>query len=158
MGGERDKMKLKSIIWLLVLATICGCGDPIKDPSELVGTWELTEESREYLSKEFGMSATTVVLDSSGLFTVQNFPQMKTYSDYKTDVSGLSGRGKWKLSRDTIRQIVILWFSEFIEGSTATRVSYGEELFIDRFSGELILYLHLGDPDSAPRIEFTRSK
>jgi hypothetical protein len=59
-----------------------------------------------------------------------------------------NGRGKWRLDTREGKQLVQLIFD----------TDYGAQLFVSEpWVGSTRLYYFLGDPDSAPRVEFAKS-
>jgi hypothetical protein len=143
---------------LLVFAfVLSGCGDPVKNAGELVGTWKLKEECREFLPESMRNGHPEVVLSSTGEFEARDWPMAFNFISTEWEYSFLSGKGTWKLDRKDDRQAVQMLFVSISKG-TASKGSFGDYLEIDRARGKLTLYMYLSDPDSAPRIEFECTK
>jgi hypothetical protein len=141
--------RLVQLAVLVLSAALLNCTSVKAD--DLVGSWTMTEASRQYLPAELGTVTPRLTLNSDGTFTTVEFPGARRIGSTWV-VGALSARGTWSILPTDGRDRVELHFVE--EG-------YGDQLFISDWSTDgpgspTMLYKFDGDPDAVRRILFTR--
>ncbi len=134
---------------LLSLSAIVGCNG-VK-ANDLVGTWTMTESSRQYLPAELQTVSPTLTLNSDGTFTTVAFPGRRQAGSTFVPVAR-STRGVWTVAPTDGSNRVQLTFTDEPSG--------GQLLISDWASDGPVsptrLYYFEGDPDSGRRIVFMR--
>lgn len=141
---------LRTVIAISLSAMLLGCRS-VKQ-SDLIGTWVITEESRQGLPVEVRKVSAKIVLNSNGTFVAYDFPGILEESEDANRLS--SGTGNWKIFPMDGDERVQLVFQTATPKPTS--LPYGGELFIARPWSTVSLYYTLGDPDNAPRISFEK--
>jgi len=119
--------------------------------ADLVGTWTMTEPSRQYLPAELRTAVPKLTLYSDGTFTAVDLPGTRQVGSTLVPVAR-SARGVWTVAPTDGTNRVQLRFQE---------EDYGQQLFISDWASDgpgsaTKLYYFDGDPDSGRRILFTR--
>ena len=141
--------RLVHLMILLSLSAIAGCNS-VK-ANDLVGTWTMTESSRQYLPAELRAAAPKLTLNSDGTFTAVDLPGGRLVGSAVVPVTR-SAPGVWTVAPTDGSNRVQLRFQQ---------EDYGEQLFISDWASDgpgspTKLYYFDGDPDLGRRIVFTR--
>ena len=150
-------LRFFSIIVLLLIMT--GCNDV--QTSEVVGTWIMKEESREYLPPEVEKSTGKITVLIDGTFVAHELPGRKWHFDsgkYVDKWEVISGSGNWKFtSLSGGQKDLYLWFNKLsVDNADEQDVSYGFSLFISRWWSTIDMHYSLYDPDQYDRVEFEK--
>jgi hypothetical protein len=125
-------------------------------PTELPGTWLMTDESRQVLPTGLQQASAKIVLDAKGTFVAANVPGL-FFSPERRDARLESGSGTWRLVSRDGKQQVQLDFHEIVDWRR-NELPYGTQLDVSRGWSALSLYYFLGDADEGRRIEFAKQK
>lgn len=133
--------RIVQIVVLLTACAVVGCSE--LKPSDIAGTWMMTEASRQHLPVDLQSVAPRLTLGGDGTFSAVVLPGAFHGS---VDIIANTGRGTWRiLRRDGKNQVQL----DFDGGG-------GSQLGISNVPGSsTTLYYYLGDPDSGQRVEFT---
>lgn len=130
---------------VLTLLVAGGCASVTQ--GDLVGTWTLTDRSRQYLPAELRAAPARLNLVTDGTFTAVELPDSHIGSTVVVVVR--NGQGTWKLLHFDGKDSVEL---SFADGS-------GRQLAIATFlESSPKLYYFLSDPDSGQRLELVRAQ
>lgn len=153
-------LTLRNLAVLVVLVATAGCRGVSE--SELIGTWTLTDESRQLLPEQSETSLASLRLATDGYFTARELPGELVGRD---DL--VTGTGEWSLaeaSSSTGNTLTVWWrggqtlrlrFSTF-SGHDDGNVSFGTQMYAYSVRGRPRLFYYSGDPDEGRRIEFYR--
>jgi hypothetical protein len=120
---------------------------------DVVGTWLITNESRENVPVELRKNTARIVLNTDGSFTAAELVDKFYFSADGYGPGG--GNGVWKLVSQEGRQQVQLDFHEIT--NKGLRGTFSMPLEISRgWSSIENLYYFQGDPDLGRRVEFKR--
>ncbi|HEY1209622.1 MAG TPA: hypothetical protein VGE85_09655 [Terracidiphilus sp.] len=134
-----------SSAFILLLFGVTGCRKVT--PTDLAGTWTITEDSRTILSASTRNASPKIVLWPNGQFVANDLPVF-TIPPEQEKVG--NGRGEWKIISEHGRQQLLLIFSE--RNGVTQQGGYGYPLDFDIGYSTLGLYYYLGDPDEGRRI------
>jgi hypothetical protein len=142
---------------LLSMVAMLGCG-PVAE-EDLIGTWRVTDSSREYLPEEVRAATATVVLAANGTFTVLELPTSVPGDPGSQRAELLTGHGEWSvLPLSGSNDLLDLAFEYFESSEGYESVSQsGCSLTIRRGFRSLDLAYAFGDPDVVPHIVYARS-
>jgi hypothetical protein len=140
-------MRVTRIALVLMCVTL-GCRSV--QPSELVGTWVMTDSSRREVPTDLRKARARVVLHTDGTFLVSEMPGL-FYVPHIRPARLETGNGTWELVSREGKQQVDLNF-EVIEGWT-DRLPYGTELEV---SSGILYYFFDGDSDNGRRVAFEK--
>jgi hypothetical protein len=147
----------RSLLFLLLpFLGILGCGTA--RPSEVTGTWAITDQSRHTLPLGLQSATVTLVVDADGTFAATELPEEMNPVDEKPRFRLDSGGGAWSLARRDGAQHLELEFHDLISGDTDDRRRFGFPIEISRGWSTLTLYYFLGGPDEGRRLNFTRKQ
>src|SRR2546427_12575493 len=123
---------------LLALAVLLlGC---TQSKTGVVGTWVMSESSRQYVPVPLRGSTPKLVINSDGRFSAFNLPGAFHFA---TEIVSNTGQGKWKRITDEGRDEIQLTFDG----------SYGGQLLGSESGGGPTPTYFFGDPDQGHRIE-----
>ena len=127
---------------LLVLAVLflIGCS---QTKTTVVGTWVMSESSRQYVPAQLKASTPKLVINSDGSFSASNLPGA-FHSSF--EIISNSGQGKWERITDEGRDEVQLNFDG----------DYGTQVYVSNSWGGPTLFYFLDDPDEGLRIELKK--
>ena len=134
-------------VFALVLGGMLNCS-PVQ-PAEVVGTWVLTDASRNRLSADIQRARAQLVLRQDGSFVATDLPGLFASGD--RDAAKLeSGSGVWRFeSTGGERQLLL----EFRTRSDTTRSRpIGTDLHVSRGS----LFYFIGDPDNGVKMSLEK--
>ena len=148
---------LRCLIVAMFLFGMLGCKGV--QPSDVTGTWVMTEQSRKALPPEFQKAMGKIVVNTDGTFTASELPEglhpVPPY-DMKLRMRLDSGTGVWKLAPWEGAQHVQLVFHNLVGTNEPNPNSYGFPLTVSRGWSSVILDYALGDPDDGNRVQFER--
>jgi len=134
--------------------------------SDLIGTWVVTDESRQRLlpgSQRKG--AAKIMLDANGTFVASEVPEDMLYGapEVADRLFGpsesaerlVTGNGVWKLASREGRQLVELEFRAITVGKRG-RLPSGAQFEVSGGLSAVSLYYFQGDPDRGRRVAFER--
>ena len=111
----------------------------------MVGTWDLTDSSLDFLSTEMVQPVQRIVLKADGSFRATNLPRLFWNFEKSTNQAELySGSGHWKVIEGNRLHLTL-------ESGT------GEEFFVDKALGGFKIHYFIGDPDEHRRLEYVRT-
>jgi hypothetical protein len=145
--------------WMLLLSMVAmlGCG-PVAE-EDLIGTWRVTDSSRELLPEEVRGAAAALVLAADGTFTVRELPTSIPGDPSYRRAELLTGHGEWSViplsGSNDLLDLAFEYF-ESSEGYESVSES-GRSLTIRRGFRSLHLVYTFGDPDVVPHIVYARS-
>lgn len=154
------------LLALLIIVAVLACAPATE--TDLIGTWTLTNESRERLPEEFRNSAGTLVLAEDGTFMAFELPVSVNVwastgdpSSVKEQSTNLTGSGDWTLRQAAVGNdtvvLSIKTVSDVSEVFTGD-LSFGYALSVRwAFSGYTLVD-YWGDPDAVPGIFFARAE
>jgi hypothetical protein len=143
-----------SLFLLLPFLGILGCRTA--RPADITGTWAITDQSRHKLPLGLQGAAGRLIVYADGTFGATELPEAMSPIDEKPRFRLNSGGGRWSLARWDGAQHLELEFHDLISGDTDDRTRFGFPIEISRGWSAWSLYYFLGDPDDAPRLNFTR--
>jgi hypothetical protein len=156
-AGEVGAMiKILIISFLFFFGTL-GCTSV--QPSQIIGTWIITDESRKAQPAEVQKALGKIIVKKDGTFIAYEIPEnMFTVPPYhKTMQIRLnSGNGSWKLASWEGALHLELEFSVLPPAYGISRGPYRFPLTITRGWSAISLYYYLGDPDVDHMIEFEK--
>jgi hypothetical protein len=142
-------------IAMLLCFGLLGCKSA--KPSDITGTWVVTDQSRQRFLPVAQQKATArIVLDANGTFVASEIPEDLLYGPPEVSDRLVTGNGVWKLvSRDGRKQVQ-LQFNAILAGQRGN-VPYSTMLNISRgWSETNLFYFQGGDADQGRRIEFEK--
>ena len=139
-------------IAMLLFFGVLGCNG-VK-PSDVTGTWVVTEGSRQRLPTAQQKASAKIVLDANGSFVASDLPEDLLYGPEVADRL-VTGSGVWKLVSREGGQQVQLEFHAIAVGQRGG-VPHGALLDVSRGWSALRLFYFKGDADEGRRIEFER--
>jgi hypothetical protein len=146
--------KLALISGLICFAAL-GCGRADFSSIEFVGTWTLTDDSRELLTAQIRNARSTLILNADGRFEASDLPG--TMLSFEEEEGGLlvSGSGVWSLNLRNNRQEIQLEFRSFSAGQLGG-TPYGTHLIVSSNESKPMLYFFAGDPDRGLRVKLEK--
>lgn len=148
---------------LLITVAALGCS-PVSE-RDLVGTWKLTDESRQQLPEKFRAATGTLTLAADGTFTASELPV--SIQDWATagDSSApkerptiLTGTGDWALRRAPEGNDAVILSIETVSEDFTGDPSYGYALSVRPALRGNSLVDYWGDPDTAPGVFFSKTE
>lgn len=146
---------------MALVITVAALGCTPASERDLIGTWQITHDAREYLPEEYRGAAGALTLIADGTFTALELPVWVPQSPPNpwpaaSKPALLSGSGSWKLGRSGNQTIVL-------SIRTATddypgNLPYGYSLFIHWGLRDYSLVDYWGDPDAVPGIFFSKAE
>jgi hypothetical protein len=118
-------------------------------PSDLPGTWEMKDGSRESLPPELRNASAKIVLDANETFVASDIPGL-FYFPKRRPARLESGSGTWGLVSREGKQQVQLNFQVINDWKDA--LPYGTQLDV---SGKSLFYF-VGDADEGRRVTFEK--
>ena len=144
---------------LLFLFGLLGCKSV--QPSDVIGTWVMNDQSRKELPPEFQKASGKIVVKADGTFDASELPEplhpVPPY-DMKVRMRLDSGSGVWKLASWEGAQHLQLEFHDPPSADEKSKGSYGLTLSVSSGWSAIDLYYSLADPDEARRAEFEKQK
>jgi hypothetical protein len=143
---------------LLSCLGLIGCGS-VK-PTEMIGTWVVTEQSRQrFLPASQHSAAARLVLDANGTFVASELPEDLLYGPPEAADRLVTGTGIWKLVSNEGRQQVQLQFNNITAGQRGN-LPYGTALNVSTGFGSTVdlYYFEGGDADQGRRVEFEQKR
>jgi hypothetical protein len=135
-----------------LLLSVLGCKGV--QPSDLTGSWVMTDASRQFLPDKLRKASAKIVLNADGSFVVSDVPGL-FYVPGRRDMRLEAGSGSWKLvSREGDQQIQLDFYA--IPDWSNTELPYGMQLDVSKGWSQTKLFYFLGDPDEGQRIEFAK--
>jgi hypothetical protein len=113
--------------------------------ADVIGTWNLTADSRRYLPPDMASLKPRLVLSADGRLTATDLPGM--FHGSFNVVERFSGTGSWSLIKKDGRRQIQLNFDG----------AYGTQFDIANDSGAWKLRDFLGDPDEHRRLEYVKA-
>jgi hypothetical protein len=143
----------------LLLFAMLGCRSV--QPSDVVGTWIMNDQSRKELPPEFQGAIGKIIVNADGTFVASELPEplhpVPPY-DMKVRMRLDSGNGTWKLASRQGAQHLQLEFRDIPSADENSKGSYGLPLIVSRGWSAIRLYYTLADPDEARTAEFEKQK
>ena len=136
----------RSYLLISAVAIVVGlvaCAEP--KATDMVGTWNLTKDSRRYLPADMAGLSPRLVLSEDGRLSATDLPG--TFHGSLDVIDRYSGRGSWSVIRKDGRQQLQLNFDG----------AYGTQFDIANDAGGWKLYDFLGDPDEHRRLEYVKA-
>jgi hypothetical protein len=130
------------VLYVVVASITVTCGGI--NSQDLLGTWGMTDGSRQFLPTDLRVVVPRLTLSSDGTFSAVDLPGAFRGS---FAVVANSGRGTWKLATVDGQEKVQISFSE----------GGGTQLEISHFPGaQTTLSYFISGPDAGKRVELTR--
>ena len=154
--------KQRFLLIIVLLFTMNGCQEV--QTSEVVGTWVMKEQSREWLPPGFEKSLGEITVLANGTFIAYELPEKRHFDpgkSYEREWRITSGSGTWKFVSISGIQHLHLGFNKFtLDSADDQDTSYGRPLIISKKWSKVIgLYYHINGPDYPwERIEFEKAK
>lgn len=143
---------MRQILITLGFLLALGCSEAKVTAGDLVGTWVMTEDSRQYLSEHQTASA-KFVLNENGDFLASQIPSGLLYLSSKGHPSLVTGSGVWKMSQGESQQLQL----EFRTlDANKSGVPFGAQMFISGSGADIRIFYYQGDPDEGIRIKFQK--
>ncbi len=139
-------------IAMLSLMGMLGCKSV--QPSELTGSWVMTDASRQVLPTELQEAPAKIVVGANGTFVASDMPGLFCFPGFRA-ARLESGSGVWKLVSREGKQQVQLDFHAIADWK-GTDLPYGMQLEVSRGWSAVSLFYFLGDADEGRRIDFDR--
>lgn len=139
---------------LLLLLGALTCSKATVNPTDLIGTWVVTDESRKRLPPAFQKAAVKIGLDANGGFFASQLPGEVLYATPEGIARLVTGSGVWKLGSREGETEVQLEFRT-IEGASPNDVPFVTRLHVSVDRAPILFY-YGGDPDEGVRIKFER--
>jgi hypothetical protein len=136
----------RSYLLISAVAIVVGlvaCAEP--KATDMVGTWNLTNDSRRYLPADMTSLSPRLVLGADGRLSATDLPGM--FHGSLDVVERYSGTGSWSVIRKDGRQKLQLNFDG----------AYGTQFDIANDGGAWKLHDFLGDPDEHRRLEYAKA-
>jgi hypothetical protein len=125
-------------------------------PTDVTGTWRVTDQSRRrFLSASQRNAAAQIVLDEDRTFDASEIPEDLLYAPPEVADRLVTGTGVWKLVSREGKQRVQLQFNTITSGQRGN-VPYGTVLDVSAGWSTIDLYYFQGDADQGRRIEFEK--
>jgi hypothetical protein len=126
-------------------------------PSEVTGTWVVTDKSRHrFLPAAQQKAAAKIVLDANGTFVSSEIPEDLLYGPPEAGTQLVTGSGDWKLVSREGKQQVQLTFETIAQGQRGA-VPHGTQLNVSKgWSAVSLFYFQGGDADQGRKIEFEK--
>lgn len=122
---------------------------------ELTGTWSLTPASSKFLMEKGTKAGGTLIFKSDETFVAEGLPGSLVFAATIGDYGKIvSGRGRWRLTRDQGQRIVNLRFEEM--NPSERPLPLETYLIIDRTSRRFFLYYYFDSEDTGLRVEFEK--
>jgi hypothetical protein len=122
-------------------------------PSELAGTWAMTEHSRQVLPAGLQKASGKIILNADGTFNASELPGLLYFPPDQPLLD--SGSSIWKLVSHDDRQQIQIVFEATTSGSPI-KVPFGTYIGVSRGWSSVSLFYFLGDADEGRRIEFVQ--
>jgi hypothetical protein len=143
---------------IILLLTLIGCQKV--QTSDVVGTWVINEESREWLPLEVKESLGKIIVSDDGTFFAYELPKKGYYDSgkYVDRWRMISGRGTWKFIDISGIENLHLGFDKLTIGNTDEQDdSYGFPLNVSKWWSTVDLYYYPSGPDVGwERIDFEK--
>ncbi|HLW97769.1 MAG TPA: hypothetical protein VKR82_03915 [Candidatus Acidoferrales bacterium] len=153
--------QLKILPRLLPIALLFGMlGCKETKPNEVIGTWILTDQSRQDLPHDLQKVSARVVVNADGSFVAFDLPEglEPVPPNYMKPPMRLdSGSGVWKLASWQGREHLQLDFEAFAPSDHESHGPYGFPLIVSRGWSAISLSYSLDDPDHRT-VEFEKKK
>jgi len=148
------------VLAVLSLASVAGCDQVLvaqPKPADVVGLYQLTSKSQEFLKSSKGYTSLPIVtidLQSDGIVIIRNLPDC-VVTDFGDSRGGfVSGRGTWRIEKAFIGY-GLTW--EILPGDSLPAGGYsGPWVAIRHRSPPYELELTIGDPDGGEKIRYQR--
>ena len=144
-------LKRLLIVLLLVLGML-GCKSI--QPDDLVGTWVMTNASRQVLPADLQQAPAKIVVGPDGTFVMSEIPGLFFFPGRRT-ARLESGSGVWKLISHEGKQQMQCNF-RVIADWKETDLPYGTQLEVSRSFSTVSLYYFFGDADEGRRVQFEK--
>jgi len=145
----------------LVTAALLGCA-PASE-TDLIGTWQIADGSREHLSEELRQTTGRLTLAADGTFVAFELPvaayRWTAVGDPRPPIEEptlLTGSGGWKLRPAAVGNDTVRLRIEAVSGELTGDLSDGYALSVRPAFGGYRLVDYWGDPDSVPGIFYSR--
>ncbi|MGH9411824.1 MAG: hypothetical protein ACRD1V_20500 [Vicinamibacterales bacterium] len=124
-------------------------------PSDVSGTWTLTEGSRQVLPDGLQKASASLVLKPDGTFVASEMPGLFFFPGLR-DMQAESGTGMWRLRIDEGTQVQLVFRA--ITGWDKSRLPFGGHVGVSQGWSGLSLYYFIGDADEGKRVSFERAR
>ena len=125
---------------VFAVLVLIGCS---QTKTDVVGTWVMSESSRQYVPAQLKGSTPKLVISSDGTFSASNLPG-PFHPPF--EIISNSGQGKWTRVTDEGQDEVQLNFDG----------DYGTQVYVSNSWGGPTLFYFLDDPDLGYRIELKK--
>jgi hypothetical protein len=128
-----------------------GCNMFAVTASDIVGTWVIKADTRDFLPAVYKNSAAKIIISANGSFVASDIPGLlhEKPEEIKLD----AGTGLWHFDSLEGNRRIQLEFLIKADGKKF-EVPYGAQLFFSKVFSTVTLYYYIGDPDEGRRIEF----
>jgi hypothetical protein len=141
---------------MLLCLGLMGCNSA--KPTDIAGTWVVTDQSRQrFLPVSQRSAAAKIIMDANGTFVASELPEDLLYGPPEAADHLVTGGGVWKLVSREGRQQVQLQFHTITAGQRGN-VPYGTVLSVSTRLGSNVglFYFQGGDADQGRRVEFEK--
>jgi len=145
-------LKASRLAMLTMMLLELGCKSV--QPSELLGSWLMTDSSRQAVPSQLQKASARIALYPNGTFVASDMPALFFFPGH-CEARLESGTGVWKVVSIEGQQQVQLNFQTIADWNK-TDLPYGTQLNISTGWSKVSLYYFIGDPDEGRMIEFER--
>lgn len=143
-----------TLLAVFMVGGMLSCKSAEVTPSELAGTWVISEASRERLPTALRKASARIILNVNGTFAASDMPIDGLLHDNPKLVKLVAGSGEWRIASLDGEREVQIDFLVATEGINQT--PYGMQLHVSKFLGPMGLFYFLSDPDQGQRVEFEK--
>jgi hypothetical protein len=154
-------MSYRILTIVLVIFTVAGCNPgPDKKPGvqALVGTYQLTAESKKFLENKKSykqIPESKIILRKDGSVKIVGLPDCYVISSGQGNGMFLGGEGKWEVEKRYEEYGISLTIAK---GGTLSPSIYDASSILIKHKGPpFILQLGIGDPDSGENITYEKT-
>jgi hypothetical protein len=141
---------------MLLCLGLLGCKSA--KPTDITGTWVVTDQSRQrFLPASQRSAAAKIALNANGTFVASELPEDLLYGPPEVADKLVTGSGVWKLVSREGRQQVQLQFNTITVGQRGN-LPYGTMLNVSAGLGSTVslYYFQGGDADQGRRVTFEK--
>lgn len=149
--------RARGAVLLLSWIVVIGCSSELITTEDLAGKWVLSSESRRRLPEQPSQASAELLLHRDGTFQAIHVPADMLYLEQSAPVGAVSGNGRWKLLRESGRQMLSLQFLE-IQRVRRSDIPYAVSLHVARRRGAFRIYYFRDDPDEGNLISFSKGE
>jgi hypothetical protein len=149
-------MAKRSTVLLLFCVMLSACTEEGVVISDVVGDWEMADDSRKDLVPQYMNCSTIVRLHSSGVLELVELPIRKSITEDRKHTQLITGSGKWELTTNVDWRTDIRFKIEKLEKGDLGDLPYYRSFPFHKAGSGSYIYYYQGDPDSSPRIKLVK--